>query len=221
MKNIKIILLILINVLISLSSITCSAQETAEYRLFHKDFERVLINISVKDKSELFFSGSDENKESKYTGIMQETSLENVYFLKSDSTVTKSGYALIEFMNDDKLLALYLDTLFESKQSIEDFIADKKMPSLDAFFLVRDVSLEQIQKFPPSKDISRNDSATLNILNKKFTQRYLSTFEDDLDTKAIKSYFKQVLWLNSTLLSLGYKPPQTEDDYNIIKNILE
>jgi hypothetical protein len=205
------------------------AQTEKTYRLFSKEFDRLILSFTIKDKKEIQVIGAIKttNEEKRFTENLEKTSNENISFFRIDrfGDKTKMGNMLIQFEDSSRVLKILIDTTFKNKSEIENFIVEKKnIESQLVFYLIEGIRLEQVKQFPIIRNIKPEE---IQILKNKYTVHYeplaaMFNEKTSLFSKlGMALYFSNQAWINAQCLLLGYKQPQTNEEYEYLKNAMK
>jgi hypothetical protein len=205
------------------------AQTEKTYRLFAKEFDRVILSFIIKDKKEIQVIGAikNTNEEKRFTEKLEKTSNENISYFRIEQfgDKTKTGYMLIQFEDDSRALKILIDTTFKNKLEIENFIIVKKnIESQLVFYLIEGIRLEQAKQFPR---ITRIKPEEIQILKTNFATHYqalAAMFGEKIDffsKLGFALYSSNQMWLNAQCLLAGYLPAQTKEEDDFIKNAMK
>jgi hypothetical protein len=215
MKYILLTLLITINM-------SCSAQNYKTYRLFDRELEMELMTFEIDDENNINvkITNKEDNENIIFSETLNNTTDKNIFALKTDlfKDKNKKGFALLEFIEDGKIISMY-DSIFQNKIQIEKFISKPlNLKKSMAIYLIQDLSLEKIEKFPSITEINEEK---LNLLKLKIKDRekYLEEIPENLEMKEqFAIYIKGKMWLNIECLLLGYKFPLDKYENEFILN---
>ncbi|HEX8015616.1 MAG TPA: hypothetical protein VF465_10320 [Flavobacterium sp.] len=207
--------------LLFIAAISSYAQNTKTYRLFDKELEMSLMTFKIDDENNINVTTANNKETIVFSETLNSTANKNSYVLKTDSfkDKNKKGFALLEFIEDEKIIVMY-DTIFQNKIQIEKFISKPlNLKEAMAVYLIQDLSLEKIKQFPFITAIS-DEKLSLLKLKIKEREKYLEDISQNLEMKKqMAIYIKNKMWLNSQCLLLGYKFPsnKNEDEFIISK----
>lgn len=216
-----------LNIILILFSFTCNnSQSTVIYRLFDKELDKTILTLNIYNKKEIQIQGQkkDTNEMINFTEPLYNTTQKNIYYFKTDQFNDKKskGFGIIEFIENDKALSYYLDTVFSKKEQVEKFIAEpQNLENAMAFYFVKDIELEQAKAMPSIREITTENLKTLKERNAERIKR-IKILSEKLDlVKQFKLFAKSNMWLNMECLLLGYKFPQDKDEQKWLTNTLK
>jgi len=217
---------ILYTFFISFFFISCHSQDMAIYRLFDKELDKTILTLNISNKKEIQIQGQkkDIKEMINFTESLYNTTQKNIYYFKTDQFKDKKskGFGIIEFIENDKAVGYYLDTIFTSKEQIEKYISiPENLEMATAFYFVKDIQLEQAKAMPSIRNITIENLKKLKERNAERIKR-TKILSEKLDlVKQFKLFAKYNMWLNMECLLLGYKFPQDKDEHKWLTNTLK
>jgi hypothetical protein len=205
------------------------AQTSKTFLLFSKEMDKTILSLTITSKNEIQVLGSYNavTKEKRFTEKLEKTSNEKINYFRIDQfgVNKKTGYMILKYEEDNRILKVLIDTTFKNKLEIENFISDKKnIESQLVFYLILGIHIEQLSQFPPIMSIKAEDIQKLKI---RYTEHYepLTIMFDEKTSLFSKLgralYFSNQMWLNTQCLLLGYKPPQNKEEYDYLQNAIK
>ncbi len=203
-----------------------NAQGSKVYRLFNKELDNVLITFTITDKKEISVSGKEKNSNpiKQFTEKLEKTSVDSLYFFRTDQFGDKKnkGYAVLIFNDNNRRLQMIVDTFFNSKAAIELFIAHKiNILSHPAWICVEGITLESAQNFPSVITMTPDKIKLIADENKTRALEIDALFGKNISLFSklgFALYTNSQMYFNTQCLLLGYKMPQTKEEYDSIKN---
>ncbi|MFH6934416.1 hypothetical protein [Flavobacterium sp. FlaQc-30] len=208
----------LIMILILFSLISCKSQETELFTVFGKELNNTLFTAKVNDKTSIVIEENNDklNEKIKVTEQLQSTTRQNIYFFQSNGLDSRKikGLTVAEFIENDNVLCIYIDTIFANKEQVKKFISKPmNLEMAIPIYFVKNITLKQVNRMPTIKNISAEDLKTLKERNNQRVERLKLLPENLDDFTKLKLYMKQQTWLNTQCLLLGYKFPLTSDEH--------
>ncbi|NDV78447.1 hypothetical protein [Dysgonomonas sp. 511] len=180
----------IISIILVLLSIVTSV-EAQTYSLFDDKYKKVILSFDIVDKNEVIIL--DENEKKVHVPLAH---ISGNYY-----AVGSKKYMIISFLHNDGIMAMF-KTTFTNIDQVREFVENPiNIKTQITYYFVRDITLQQLSKFPSKKKMRREHKEIIEKIKDDFTTE---------SAKIIVSSYQKEKSLNSEIAAYGVINIQSE-----------